>query len=204
VIGYRVAKSPFRQFLLGLAGILLILAAMDVVWLHKVSSEPLKDDAGQITTRGEAWRRTDLIWGTLFLVSGAGLFGAAAIGLASGMAIAEITYDGLRLRIGGPQQTVTLPWDDIISVRSVLVDGEGVHPRPVLVVEVEDPSRYRPDVWGGEWVGRELRVDADGWAEPPEELVVRMEIALDRFRREGAADGQVDVEAAGSPDAEPD
>jgi hypothetical protein len=196
VTGYRVTRSPFRQFLLGIAGIVLILAAMDVLWLHKVSSAPLTDDAGQITTRGEAWRRTDLIWGTLFLVSGVGLFGAAAAGLALGRPVAEITQDGLRLRVGGPRRSITLSWDDIGSVRSALVDGEGVRPRPILVVEVEDPSRYRPDIWGGEWVGRELHVDADGWSEPPEQIVVRMEIALDRFRRLDASGGIVAAEGA--------
>ncbi|MDH3500375.1 MAG: hypothetical protein OEM97_09655 [Acidimicrobiia bacterium] len=188
--GYRITKSPFRQFLLGLVGIVLVLAAMDVLWLHKVSSEPLENDAGEITTRGEAWRRTDLIWGSLFLISGAGLFVGATIGLASGMAVAEIADDGLRLRVGGPRKTVTFAWADLVEVRSALADGDGVQPRPVLMVIVEDPSRYPSDVWGGDWIDGVLHVDADGWSERVEELVVRVELDLEaRRRRSAVADG---------------
>ena len=183
---YRVTKSPFRQFLLGIAGIVLILAAMDILWLHKLSAEPLLNDAGEITTRGEAWRRTDLIWGTLFLVSGVGLFASAAIGLASGLAVAEITPDGLRLRVGGPQKNVTFAWDDLVAVRSTLVDGDGVRPRRVLVVEVSDPAPYPRDVWGGEWAGAALHVDADGWSDSPDELAIRMELEIEQWHRHAA------------------
>lgn len=180
---YRIAKAPTRQLLLGLAGIVLLLAAMDVLWLHEVSSEPLEDDAGNITTRGEAWRRTDLIWGTLFVVTGGGMFITAVAGLASGRPVAEITDEGLRLRVGGPRKTVTFAWDDLVEVRSRLVEGDGVRPRRVLTVEVDDPTRYPFDVWGADWVDGVLHVDADSWAEPPEELAVRMELEIGQAQR---------------------
>ncbi len=187
---YRVAKSPARQLLLGLAGVLLLLAAMDILWLHKVSSEPLEDDAGRITTRGEAWRRTDLIWGTLFVVTGGGLFVAAVAGLATGKPVAEITDDGLDLRVAGPQKMVTFRWDDLVDVRSGLVEGDGVHPRQILIVEVEDPTRYPFDVWGADWVDGVLQVDTDAWAEPPDELALRMELEIEQWRRRAQeADG---------------
>ncbi len=180
---YRVAKAPTRQLLLGLAGVLLLLAALDILWLHKVSSEPLEDDAGKITTRGEAWRRTDLIWGTLFVVTGGGLFAAAVAGLASGKPVAEITDDGMALRVAGPQKMVVFRWDDLVDVRPGLVEGDGVRPRRVLIVEVDDPTRYPFDVWGADWVDGVLYVDADSWAEPPEELALRMELELEQWRR---------------------
>ena len=198
---YRVAKSPARQLLLGLAGILLLLSAMDILWLHKVSSEPLEDDAGQITTRGEAWRRTDLIWGTLFVVTGSGLFIAAVVGLASGKPVAEISDDGLDLRVAGPQKTVTFRWEDLVDVRSGLVDGDGVQPRRILIVEVEDPTRYPFDVWGADWVDGVLHVDADSWADPPEELALRMELELEQWRRRAAQEPQDDELAAEHPNA---
>lgn len=197
---YRVAKSPARQLLLGLAGILLLLAAMDILWLHKVSSEPLEDDAGKITTRGEAWRRTDLIWGTLFVVTGTGLFAVAVVGLASGKPVAEITDEGLDLRVAGPQKMVTFPWDDLVGIRSGLVDGDGVRPRRILIVEVEDPTQYPFDVWGADWVDGVLHVDADAWAEPPEELALRMELELEQWRRRAAEKPSGDELAAEHPD----
>lgn len=201
---YRVTKSPFRQFLLGLAGIVLVLAAMDILWLHNVSSEPLVNDAGEITTRGQAWRRTDLIWGSLFLISGAGLFGAAAIGLASGRAVAEITDAGLELRVGGPHKTVTFAWADLVAVRSVLAAGDGLHPRPVLVVEVSDPSRYPPELWGGEWIDSAFHADADGWSESPDDLAVRMEIGLEQWRLRGVTEEPISALDAADPAGEGD
>ncbi len=187
-MSYRVTKSAFRQFLLGLAGIILVLAAMDILWLHKVSSEPLVNDAGALTTRGQAWRRTDLVWGSAFLITGTGLFAVAAVGLATGGPVAEITDDGLRLRVGGPQKMVTFPWDQLVAVRSVLVDGDGARPREVVTVEVADRSLFPDDLWSGEWIGNTFHLDADGWSESPDELAVRMELALERWHQQEPTD----------------
>ena len=183
---FGVTKSPYRQFLLCLAGILLVLAAMDILWLHKLSSPPLEDESGNVTTKGEAWRRTDLIWGSVFLLSGTALFVVAAGGLAAGRPVAELTDEGVRLRVAGPQKTITLPWNEIRGARVVLVEGEGVNPRPVLAIDAFDPAQFPYELWGAEWVDGKLHVDADGWSDPPEDVVVRIELDLEQWRRHAA------------------
>jgi hypothetical protein len=181
VIHYRVGRSPLRQFLLGLAGILLVVAAIDIVWVHEVSSPPLTDDNGGLTSVGLGWRRTDLIWGAVFMVAGVGLFLAGAVGLARGRAVAELSDDGISLRVGGPDTMVLFPWDDIVSVRSARVPGEGRMPRPQLLLAVRDPTRFPYDLWSAEWIDGVLHVDGDTWAEPPEELAVRAALELERL-----------------------
>lgn len=48
--GIRVHRSPLRQFLLGLTGLMLLVAAIDIVWTHNISLDPEKDEAsGQRT-----------------------------------------------------------------------------------------------------------------------------------------------------------
>lgn len=179
---FQVTKSPYRQFLIGLAGIILVLAALDVLWLHKLSSPPLEDDSGVVTTKGDAWRRTDLIWGSVFLLSGSALFAVAAAGLASGRPVVELGDDGVRLRLAGPTKTVTIPWDEVVGSRVILVDGDGVQPRPVLSIAVVDPTRYPYELWGAEWVDGRLHVDADGWSDPPEDVAVRIELGREQWR----------------------
>ena len=60
------------------------------------------------------------------------------------------------------------------------------------LLPVVDRSRFPEDLWGGEWDGTTFRFDADGWADPPYELVIRMELALER-RRKWAGDGEEGV-----------
>jgi hypothetical protein len=191
---YKVGRAPLHLFLLGLAGVLLLVAALDIVWLHQVSAAPLVDDAGAITTRGRAWQRTDLIWGSVFIVAGLGMLGIALVGLARGRPRAEMLDEGVRLRIGGRRPPITIPWSDVEELRSARVPGEGRHPRPQILIEVADPTKYPYDIWGAEWIGNVLHVDADSWSAPPEEFAVRAEIELARVRRH-ADDAEVDAAA---------
>jgi hypothetical protein len=50
----------------------------------------------------------------------------------------------------------------------------------VLLVEVDDPSVYPPELWGAIWEGNTLRVDADGWETTVDDVVVRSELILGR------------------------
>lgn len=181
---FRSRRSRVHLALVGLVGLVLLIAAFDMLSGYWFSSEAAIDTAGALTNKGQAQRRLDLVWGSVFVIAGLGLFGMSAWGLAERRSLAEIDRDGLRLRVLGPGGFLLIPWRDIFDIRSRREPGNGGHPRPVLLVAVEHPDLYPLDLWEAEWSGRWLRMDADQWVDPVEEFVVRANLELDLFRRE--------------------
>ncbi len=178
-VRFAATKSPTRQLLMTAAGILLLLAALDIVSLHRLSDPPTTNDDGLLTSKGQTERRTDLVWGTLFVVAGGSFLVAGLGGLLVGRPVVEIDDDALRLRVAGPLSYLDVPWEDIVSVRSDRdYDDDGRIPIPVLLVEVEDRTGYPDGVWGAVWDGNTLRVDADSWESMVEDIVIRAELAL--------------------------
>ena len=188
MIRLRVERSPIRQFLAGLAGLVLILAAMDVIWLHRVSGPPAANEDGTLTSRGIVDRRTDVLWGSLLLVSGSVVLIGAMAGLAIRRPVVELTDEELRIRVGGgrrsgnPLGVVAIPWEEVVSVRSATDESEGWQPMRVLIVGVDHPGALPAEPWGGVWVGDELHLDADGWQVPPEEVAMRADMMIRRHR----------------------
>lgn len=167
------------------AGVLLLLAALDIVSLHKLSDPPSVGDDGLLTSKGQTERRTDLVWGTLFVVVGGALVVVGLGGLMAARPVVELHDESLRLRVAGPLATLDVPWEDIVSVRSGRDYGDqGRIPTPVLEVEVEDRTKYPAGLWGAVWRGNTLHVDADGWETTVEDVVIRCELILGR-RQEG-------------------
>ena len=178
---FTVNKSSTRQFMMTAAGLLLLLAALDVVVLHKLSDPPRTDDNGVITSKGQTERRTDFVWGTLFTVAGAALVVVGAGGVLTGRSVVELDDVGVRLRVAGPMSYLEIPWEDIVSVKSGRDHGDdGRIPVPQVLFEVHDRAGYPDALWGAIWEGNTLRVDADGWETTPEEVVVRCELILGR------------------------
>ena len=160
-----------RQFLFGIAGLLLVLAAIDIVWAHKVSEPPTADeDSGVLTSRGQVDRRQDLMWGSLFLIIGGGTALVSIAGLVRRQPMLEIEEDGVTMRLLSANETMHIPFHRMTSVRSGADDtpGAAVHPRQLLI-EVDEPERFPDQLWGAEWQGNVLRVDTDGWGDcgPP-------------------------------------
>lgn len=178
---FTVSKSGTRQLLMTAAGLLLLLAALDVVVLHKLSDPPRTDDDGVITSKGQTERRTDLVWGTLFTVAGVALVVVGASGMLTGRSIVELDEAGVALRVAGPMSYVEIPWDDIVSVRSGRDYGDdGRIPLPQLLIEVHDRSGYPDALWGAIWEENTLRVDADGWDKTADDVAVRCDLILGR------------------------
>ena len=199
---FRSRRSRIHLVLVGVVGLVLLYGALDILAGHviddvgqtlfnnpegeyRISTSPAVDDDGNLTTRGQAQRRLDLVWGSLFIVAGVGLLVVSIKGLVDGLPIAEIDEDGIRLRMLGPKRYQLIPWQDISNIRSAREPGNGGRSRPVLLIAVDHPQWYPAEVWGAEWTGDWLRVDADQWVDSAEEFVVRADIELDRLRRVG-------------------
>lgn len=176
---FSSTRSPIRQLLLAAAGILLLIAALDIVSLHRLSDPPTTDDNGVLTSKGQTERRTDVIWGTLFGSIGASLVVVGLGGLITGRPVVELGDDALRLRVAGPLSMLEIPWSEVVSVKSGrdYEDG-GLIPVPVLLVEVTDPGRYPKELWGAVWDGPVLQVDADGWEASVADVAIRAELML--------------------------
>jgi len=180
-----VERSSWRQFLVGLVGLILIVTAFDVLWGHWVSTPPHTDDQGVITTKGEAQRRADIIWGGALLVGGGALLGGAVVGLVRRRPVLIVEEKGLDLYITGPTTSAYLSWADVRSVRSSAADDpDGGRSIRVLRVEVTERGELPADPWGAEWDGDTLTIDATGWSVPLEEVVVHADLALVDYRRE--------------------
>jgi hypothetical protein len=178
---FTVSKSATRQLLMTAAGTLLLLAALDVVVLHRLSEPPATDDDGVTTSKGQTERRTDLVWGTLFTVAGATLVAVGSGGMLTGRCVVELDEAGVKLRVAGPMSYVAIPWDDIVSVRSARDYGDDGHvPMPQLLIEVRARAGYPDALWGAVWEENVLRIDADGWETAAEEVAVRCELMLGR------------------------
>lgn len=176
---FTATKSPTRQLLMTAAGILLLLAALDIVSLHRLSDPPTTNDDGLLTSKGQTERRTDLVWGTLFVVAGGAFVVAGLGGLLTGRPAIEFDDHAMRLRVAGPMSYLEIPWEDIASVRADWDhDDDGRIPIQVLQVELHDRTGYPDGLWGAVWHGNTLQVDADSWKTTVEDVVIRSQLIL--------------------------
>jgi hypothetical protein len=191
-----VRKSAVHQLLLVLAGAILIVAALDIMAFHWVSSPPEVDsETGEINSTGRSQDRGDLLWGSVLTVTGAGLVIAGAAGAIRRQPVAVVGADGLELRVAGPVRTITIPWGEVAWVHSGSDGDDERVPTRVFLVHVEDAGRYPAAPWGAEWDGDTLMVDAADWTVRPADLVIYANVALTDWRRHH---GQIAHTDAGS------
>jgi hypothetical protein len=182
---FAARRSTVRQLMLAAAGIVLLVAALDIVSLHKLSDPPTTDDNGNLTSKGQTERRTDIVWGSLFVVAGGVMLVVGLGGLVGGRAVIELTDDAMRLRVAGPMTMLDIPWQDITAVRAGRdYDDGGRVPVPLLLVDVVDPEGFPEELWGAVWEGNTLEVDADGWDVTVDDVVIRSELILDTKQKE--------------------
>jgi hypothetical protein len=184
----RAYRSMLRTFLVLAAGALLMLAAVDVVAAHVVSSPPETDaTTGALTSRGQNQRRSDMTWGWSLMLIGGTLVIASAGSAVARRPVLEVRADSLRVRVAGPRRFLTIPYDDVTWVHSAADGDDEVVPPRVLLIHVRSASDYPEPLWGAEWDGNTLVVDADSWSRRPEEVATRVDLALDAWRRRAQA-----------------
>ena len=183
MVRFRVHRSPLRQFLAGLVGLLLLVAAYEIIFQHKVTLEPLTDDNGSLTVRGGKQRNQDLIIGTAFFLAGGGLVAVALGGLINPRPVLVVDDRELQLRIAGPQRMLSVAWDDVLEVRSGREPGDAHRSRPVFLLLLRDPDIWPDQFWGARRDGSWLIVDAESWTRPPDEVVVHARLALESSQR---------------------
>lgn len=194
MIHLSVDRSITRQVLFAIAGLTLVLAAIDVMWVHQLSGPPETNDDGAITSRGSAQRRQDILWSSIFLVAGGSAVVVGAVGLARRRGVLELTDDGIRARVLSSNGYLELPWGEIEAVRTGVDDSGNAIDEPLLVVSVRDPLLFPDDLWGAEWRGHDLRIGAGTWAHAVEDVVVHAALLAERRSLRTAVEAPTTVE----------
>jgi hypothetical protein len=189
----RAYRSPFRLFIFGIVGIFLMIAAVDVMFTHWVSTAP-EENEGALTTRGQAQQRGDFIWGAAIFATGVLLFGGTVVELARRRPLVEIREDGVYLAVGANSDGIVVPWRQIESINSgVMVDSNDGGERSELIIVLNSRTDLPDDLIGAEWDGLTLRVDTHDWSEPVGDVEGAARVALEHFRKVQT------IEAMGQP-----
>jgi hypothetical protein len=165
-------RSPFRLFIIGLVGLTLIVVAIDIMFLHELSTAP-DGSPGQLTTRGQAEQRGDIIWGAALIGMGVVLLGSSLVELFRHKPVVDVRDDGLYAQIGANVPEVLIPWRHISQVRSgVVEDPFDGSVREELIVTVADQSVIPAELTGAAWSGADLHIDAHDWNRPVTDIAL--------------------------------
>ena len=180
----RAYRSPLRLFIFGIIGIFLVVAAVDVMFGHWVSTVPETNDEGALTTRGQAQQRGDIVWGAALLGAGTLLFGGAVVELARRKPLVVVRDDGMVLAVGATEREVLVPWGHIKTIRGGV--GEDVNDggeRSELILGLRSASDLPDEMIGARWNDPDLHVDASEWSEKVGDVQLAAQGALEYYRR---------------------
>lgn len=179
----RAYRSPLRLFLFGLIGLLMMMAAVDVMWGHWISTEPDHNE-GVLSTRGLAQQRGDILWGAAMIGVGTFLLGGAVVELVRRKPQCVVTSNGIKVPVGVREKELFILWTNVRDVWFVVEDDpyDGSH-RKKLVIDVVDPVDLPVQPYGGEWRGSQLHLDAQDWTRDADEVATAARAALEHYRR---------------------
>lgn len=179
----RVYRSPLRLFLFGVVGLVLMIAAVDVMFAHWVSTPP-DNNEGVLNTRGKAQQRGDFVWGAGLMAAGTLLFGTGVIELVRRKPLVEIGEDGIVAAVGTTVRDVVIPWGRIEFVSSGVIDDpfDGSK-REQLFVELNDVGNIPADLISATREGALLSIDAHDWTTAVTDVALAAQGALDYHRR---------------------
>ena len=179
----RSYRSPLRLFIIGLIGIVLLIAATDVMFGHWLSTPPDNND-GVLTTRGQAQQRGDIVWGAAMVGVGTLLVGGAVVELVRRRPQVVVGSNEVTLAIGSAERDVAIEWANVRAVASdVATDPYDGALREQLVIDVYDRTGLPDDPLGAQWSGNELRVDAHDWTRDVGDIALACQGALGHHRR---------------------
>lgn len=179
----RAYRSPLRLFVFGMIGVALILAAVDVMFGHWLSTPPDSNN-GVLSTRGQAQQRGDIVWGAGMVGIGTLLVGGSVVELVRRRPVVEVSQEGVTVAIGSHEADVSIPWDNVRSVTTdVEADPYDGSRRNQLVVDVYDRAGIPEDPIGAHWEGDALKIDANDWSKSVTEIALSAQGALGHHRR---------------------
>lgn len=156
-------RAPFRLFVIGVVGLVLILTAIDVLFLHILSTAP-EGAPEQLTTRGFAQQRGDIILGAALIGAGIVLLGSSLVALMKRKPVVDVRDDGLYAQLDGRTPEVLIPWAEVATVTSgVETDPYDGATREMLIIQVRDMTAVPPSLAGATWRGNELHIEAHDW-----------------------------------------
>lgn len=177
----RVYRSPLKTFIFGVAGIILIAVAADVMFGYWLSVEPDATD-GVLSTRGLAEQRGDILWGGTMVVVGVLLFGGAVTELIRRKPV--VAVEGHGLRVFGSSDHELIPWGDIDAVSSGTIrDPYDGSVREQLIVALTVESSTRSDDDGATAEPETVYVDAHDWSSQVTDVALAAQGAHDHFMR---------------------
>ena len=159
-----VYNSSRRNWITALLGVVLIAAALDLLWWNWL----VAGLAERIFEGEEVLEDRERVWAGMMLAAGVLLL---VWGMTSAMRIRPILTmgpDGLVLALLGPfRPLVPLPWESISQIFSQPVDDDGsLLSSLTIVLKPNGPTYDLPShPWGARWTGKRiLRVLASDWS----------------------------------------
>lgn len=165
----QVRRSTLKMWLVSLAGIPLIVIAIDVLFSHRLTGAlanlVFPDNDPQL------FEARDLIWAWVMLAVGLGLVAFGLKELVFPRAVLRMDDSGLAIRLSGPAKPATLlAWSQIEDVRADRVEDEG-DILPVLVVVLRQTFGVPLRPFGARWLDeRTLMVATSDWDRPAGEV----------------------------------
>ena len=176
-------RSSIRLFVVGVIGLILIVAALDIMFFHWLSIPPEGADT-VLTTRGQAQQRGDMLWGASLIGMGVILFGSSLIELIRRKPAIDVRDDGLHAQIGAQAPDVLIPWSAVDSVSSTItIDPYDGSIREQLVVTLSTPETIPHALAGAVMNGNELHIDAHDWNRPVTDIALAAQGARDHAMR---------------------
>jgi hypothetical protein len=161
-----VRRSALRMWLLAMAGIPLLVIALDVITNRRIT-----DRLRELLFRPndtQLLEPRDVIWAWAMLAFAVFLIVWGLKELFVPTRIIETKPEGLMVRVGGPlRRPVIVPWRRVIDVDTTTIEDEE-RKVPLFLVEVDDPALLPANPWGARWVSeKELGILTEDWADDP-------------------------------------
>ncbi len=177
----QVRRSMRRPVFTLAAGLVALVAAVDLLFGYVVFPEPEVDDEGRRTNQGRSERRADITWGVGLAVAGAGLVLWGASDLRRRPVLAA---DGEGILLAAPGiggRPWRIGWNEVLAVRSTLDEDETGQSR-ALALELAHPALGLTDPRGARWEGDLLLIDAGDWSPALPEVADLLQKMLERSR----------------------